>query len=243
MPPSTGDVASAAPEGETTAAAGAPLAATIGGADDEAAKRSAGARARAAGEKEGASAAGGAGASNRNDRKDGASALAASNAAWHHAFDAVPEEAHAAERAHDDRDRAHEDHPVEHALARASHHDADRTPLPDARAFAKAHQDDPHALKVWATAAYRAGALREARRAADVWALHDGTAEPRLFLANVLDAGGHRGDAKAVLEEWLEIHPESVEARRMHARLGAALPPPETTSHKSLAQANHAARD
>jgi hypothetical protein len=127
---------------------------------------------------------------------------------------------------------ASELHQAERAFARK--HDAERTPLPEARDLAKAHFDDPHALKGWATAAYRAGAMREARRAADAWALHDGTVEPRLFLATVLDATGHRADARAVLEEWLQIHPDSSDARRMHARLGAPLPPAEG-SHKSLA--------
>jgi hypothetical protein len=122
-------------------------------------------------------------------------------------------------------------------LARtASHHEPERTPLTDARTYAKDNPDDPQALKVWATAALRAGALREARRAGDVWALHDDSAEPRLFLANVLDAGGHRADAKAMLEEWIELHPDSQEARRLHARLSAELPAPENASHKSVAK-------
>jgi hypothetical protein len=41
-----------------------------------------------------------------------------------------------------------------------------------------------------------------------VWSLHDGTAEPRLFTASVLEASGHRLQAKAVLEEWLQLHPD-----------------------------------
>jgi serine/threonine protein kinase len=123
------------------------------------------------------------------------------------------------------------------ALARAAaHREPERTPLGDARAYAKDNPDDPQALKVWATAALRAGALREARRAGDVWALHDDSAEPRLFLANVLDAGGHRADAKAMLEEWIELHPDSQEARRLHARLSAELPAPENAIHKSVAK-------
>jgi glucose/arabinose dehydrogenase len=99
---------------------------------------------------------------------------------------------------------------------------ADR--LNDARRVAKGHMSDAHALKLWATAAYRAGELREARRAAEVWTLHDGTAEPRIFLATVLDASGRRSEAKAILEEWLQLHPDSPDARQMHARLGAPIP-------------------
>jgi serine/threonine-protein kinase len=97
--------------------------------------------------------------------------------------------------------------------------------LMDARATAKLHADDPRALRNWATAAYRAGELREARKAAEAWSLRDGTSEPRLFLATVLDASGRRAEARAVLEEWLQLHPDATDARRMHARLGAPLPP------------------
>src|SRR5262249_38272422 len=89
---------------------------------------------------------------------------------------------------------------------------------------AKGHMSDAHALKTWATAAHRAGELREARRAAEAWSLHDGTTEPRLFLATVLDASGRRVEARAVLEEWLQLHPDPQAARGMHGRLGAPLP-------------------
>ena len=107
--------------------------------------------------------------------------------------------------------------------------------LNDARKFAKGHMSDGRALKTWATAAYRAGELREARRAADAWALHDGTVEPRLFLATVLEGSNRRGDAKAVLEEWLQLHPDSSEARLLHARLGAPLGPSEATRKSQTA--------
>jgi serine/threonine-protein kinase len=96
--------------------------------------------------------------------------------------------------------------------------------LNDARRLAKGHMSDARALRGWAHAAYRAGELREARRAAEVWSLHDGTSEPRVFLATVLDASGRREAAKAVLEEWLQLHPDSDSARAMHARLGAPIP-------------------
>ena len=123
------------------------------------------------------------------------------------------------------------------SLARAAaHREPERSPLTDARTYAKDNPEDPQALKVWATAALRAGALREARRAGDAWALRDDSAEPRLFLANVLDAGGHRADAKAMLEEWIELHPDSQEARRLHARLSAEIPAPENASHRSVAK-------
>jgi hypothetical protein len=107
--------------------------------------------------------------------------------------------------------------------------------LNDARRVARGHMSDARALKSWATAAYRAGELREARRAAEVWTLHDGTAEPRVFLATVLDASGRRSEAKAILEEWLQLHPDASDARHLHARLGAPLPS-DTQERKQVAR-------
>ena len=100
------------------------------------------------------------------------------------------------------------------------------------RAAARAHPADPRKLKAWAQAARTAGDLREARRAADAWALHDGTAEPKLFTAQLLDQMGKRLEARAVVEEVLESHPDSSDARRMHAKLGAALPDPHQTAQR-----------
>ena len=112
-------------------------------------------------------------------------------------------------------------------LVRASMRGADRTEDPramlnDARSQAHDRPTDPHALKAWATAAARAGEYREARRAAESWAVHDGSVEPRLFLAATLEASGRHREARAVLDEWLSNHPDSPEARRMLGRLGAA---------------------
>jgi hypothetical protein len=87
---------------------------------------------------------------------------------------------------------------------------------------------DPRALKAWSLAAYESGRMREARHAAEAWALHDDTAEPRILLAKVLEGSGHRADAEAVLEEVLQTHPDSAEARHLHAKLGAPLPPADT---------------
>jgi hypothetical protein len=61
--------------------------------------------------------------------------------------------------------------------------------------------------------------MREARRAANAWALHDGTAEPRIFLSEVLDNVGRHAEARNVLDEWLEQHPDSLEARKALLRL------------------------
>jgi hypothetical protein len=91
--------------------------------------------------------------------------------------------------------------------------------LTEARAHAKSKMSDPAALKAWAWAAFHAGEMREARRAGQAWSLHDGTVEPKIFLANVLDASGHRTQAKLVMDEWLETHPEDDEARAELAKI------------------------
>jgi len=100
-------------------------------------------------------------------------------------------------------------------------------PLPDARASARAHPGDPRALAAWSRAALRAGELREARRAANAWLLRDGTVEPRLLVADVLDASGRRSEARSTLQEWLETHPDSTEARAALAHLAGEPSPRE----------------
>jgi serine/threonine-protein kinase len=85
--------------------------------------------------------------------------------------------------------------------------------LRDARAAAHAHPSSPRALEAWTRAALRAGELRDAHRAASAWALHDGTVEPRLAMADILDASGRRPEAVALLTEWLEAHPDAADAR------------------------------
>jgi Flp pilus assembly protein TadD len=92
-------------------------------------------------------------------------------------------------------------------------------PLREARTAARAHPGEPRALETWTRAALRAGELREARRAASAWALHDGTVEPRLAMADIYEAGGRRSEARTVLQEWLESHPDSADARAALARL------------------------
>jgi serine/threonine-protein kinase len=105
--------------------------------------------------------------------------------------------------------------------------------LREAREAAKDEPGDARALKAWAVAAYKAGALREARRATDAWILVESTPEPHILLAEIVDAMGHRGEARAVLAEVLESHPESTQARRLAARLGAPSSAPETSAQKS----------
>jgi eukaryotic-like serine/threonine-protein kinase len=100
-------------------------------------------------------------------------------------------------------------------------------PLRDARAAARARSDDPKALENWTRAALRAGELREARRAAAAWTLHDGTVEPRLVSAEILDASGRHTEARTVLQEWLESHPDSSDARDALAHLTGEMAPRE----------------
>jgi serine/threonine-protein kinase len=91
--------------------------------------------------------------------------------------------------------------------------------LRDARAFAHARPSSPRALDAWARAALRAGELHEAYRATSSWALHDGTVEPRLLMADVLDASGRRPEAVALLTEWLESHPDATDVQAALTRL------------------------
>ncbi len=129
--------------------------------------------------------------------------------------------------------KAHQESRSSSLLVRATaKHDSPeaRVRLIDARARAKEHTADPRALRSWATAALQAGESREARRAAEAWAVHDASAEPRLFLAVALEAGGRRREARAVLEEWLANHPDTPEARRMLQKLGTS-PDPAIKRH------------
>lgn len=110
-----------------------------------------------------------------------------------------------------------------------------RTRLSDARAAARDHATEPRALRAWALAAMHAGETREARRAAEAWAVHDNSAEPRLFLAGALESAGRKREARAVLEEWLANHPDSAEAKRMLSRLGASPDPAIKRNSRSRA--------
>jgi len=118
-------------------------------------------------------------------------------------------------------------------LVRASASHAEPMPLADARTAAREHPSDPRALRALAHAALRAGELREARRAAESWAVHDTGAEPRLFLAQTLEASGRRREARAVLDEWLSNHPDSAEAKRMRDHLGSTPEPAIKRTHSS----------
>jgi hypothetical protein len=77
--------------------------------------------------------------------------------------------------------------------------------------------------------------MREARRAGEAWSLRDDSEGPRVFLASVLDATGHHADAKAICAQWLELHPDASDVRKMQARLtqeASATPHLERVSHK-----------
>jgi hypothetical protein len=107
----------------------------------------------------------------------------------------------------------------------------DLPPLQEAKSIARAHPTDPRALEVWARAALRAGDLREARRAAGAWALHDGRFEPRLWIAHALEASGRRSEARDVMAEWLESHPDAESARAEYDRLSSD-PGARTVAHR-----------
>lgn len=111
------------------------------------------------------------------------------------------------------------------ASARSNEVANEKSQLTEARAAAHERASDPKALKAWATAAMHAGEMREARRAAEAWAVHDNSAEPRMFLAATLEASGRKREARAVLEEWLANHPDSTDAKRMLNRLGGTPEP------------------
>ena len=117
-------------------------------------------------------------------------------------------------------------------------HDRLHDRLDQARALAQKHPSDTRVLKAWTNAAVRAGDYRDARRAVDTWILHDSSPEPRVALANVLEQSGKHIEARAVLEEILETHPDSEPARRLHAKLGAPLPPPDTQARRSQTARN-----
>jgi hypothetical protein len=91
--------------------------------------------------------------------------------------------------------------------------------LREARARAHAHPASLAALDAWARAALRAGELREAHRATSAWESRDSTVEPRLVMADVLDASGRPAEAVALLTEWLETHPDAADARAALSRL------------------------
>ncbi len=110
--------------------------------------------------------------------------------------------------------------------------------LDSARATAHQKPGDVHALRAWTMAAMRAGELRDARRAVDTWILHDSSPEPRVVLASVLDASGKHQEARSVLEEILETHPDNEAARRLHAKLGVPLAPPDTSARRSQVAQN-----
>jgi len=92
--------------------------------------------------------------------------------------------------------------------------------LAEARNAAKETPGSAKALKAWAIAAKEAHSPKEARRAAEAWALHDKGVEPRIFLADLMESSGKKNDARAVLEEWLAFHPDSKEAKRALGKMG-----------------------
>jgi hypothetical protein len=88
-----------------------------------------------------------------------------------------------------------------------------------ARVNARLHPHDVPALRSLAQAAYRAGDLREARRAGDAWCKIDASLAPRLLLSSALDASGRTSKARQLIEEYALLHPDAVDARQAVARI------------------------
>jgi serine/threonine-protein kinase len=116
--------------------------------------------------------------------------------------------------------------------------DRARARLEAARVAAHEKPGDVRALRAWTTAALRAGEFHDARRAVDTWILHDSSPEPRVVLANVLDMSGKHLEARAVLEEILQTHPDNEPARKLHAKLGAPLAPLDTAARRGQVAQN-----
>lgn len=100
--------------------------------------------------------------------------------------------------------------------------------LEAAREIARSKPRDPKALRAWTRAALRNKEYGEAKEAAELWLARDGSAEPRIVLANVLDRGGKRPEAKMLLELYVKKHPQSTEAKRALGRLGGSADPANT---------------
>ena len=83
------------------------------------------------------------------------------------------------------------------------------------RALAKQHPQDARVLRAWAESAAAARDWGEAIEAAESWALADASVEPRLYVARMLVYAGRRRAAIRILENVIEAHPESDEARAL----------------------------
>ena len=83
------------------------------------------------------------------------------------------------------------------------------------RTLAKQHRQDARVLRAWAESAAAAREWSEAIEATESWALADFSVEPRLYLARMLAYAGRRRAALRILENVIEAHPESDEARAL----------------------------
>jgi serine/threonine-protein kinase len=75
-------------------------------------------------------------------------------------------------------------------------------------------------LEAQARKALKDGNLKEARRIGELWARKDGSSAPRIFLASVYDAQGHRAEATRLLSAWVDKHPKDAEAKKALAHFG-----------------------
>lgn len=135
---------------------------------------------------------------------------------------AVPGDEPIAEAKPDAPKRLHRASAIQHVAPKKEAKEAkdNDDSLADARNAAKEAPGSAKALKAWAVAAKEAHSPKEARRAAEAWALHDKGVEPRIFLADLMESAGKKNDARAVLEEWLAFHPDSKEAKRALGKMG-----------------------
>ncbi|MBP9113386.1 MAG: protein kinase [Polyangiaceae bacterium] len=110
------------------------------------------------------------------------------------------------------------------------------SPLADARKKSAAKPSNIEALRSWAEEAMKAGELKEARRAASAWMLHDRTAAPKVFLAEILSKLGRTSDARALLDEVMQSYPDSDSARSLYQKLGVTVPKQESVRKPKVAK-------
>jgi len=100
----------------------------------------------------------------------------------------------------------------------------DRAPSPSRVAVAGTPAPSPPALnardlKSKVYSALKSGDLIAAKRAAEMWLAVEKTIEPRLVLASVLDRTGKKADARALLSEYLQLHPDAADVKELLAKL------------------------
>jgi eukaryotic-like serine/threonine-protein kinase len=93
-----------------------------------------------------------------------------------------------------------------------------------ARSRAEESPKSPKALRAWARAASREGKLEEASVATERWLAVDGSAEPRVLMAQLLVRRGKQAEAKSLLELYAKNHPNAKDVNRELARMNGDEP-------------------